>query len=204
MRSLKLAVLMILLTGTAAAQGSPTSADAPGVTVLNISWRYVPPHNPIVNDARVFASPDAAARRAVNTARINQNKSLRQQGIDSPAPVLLEFTSTPDPIPVVRPWSGYVYEITVKNNGAKRIRQLVFNYSYTDARTQVTVVREYKSNVKIRPGTVAKLVVHTQMRPMGTIDASQAGANRPDLSPDQIVIKRLKYDDGSVWQRWAK
>jgi hypothetical protein len=205
MKTLKLAVLMILLTGSAAAQGLPATSAAPGVTVLKISWRYEQGGNPIRSaDTRVFASPDAAARRAVNTARINQANSTRERGIDTPPPILLEYPTAPDPIPVVRPWSGFVYEITVRNNGAKTIRQLLFNYSYKDPRLQVTFVREYKSKVKIRPGMTAKLVVRSSSRPTGTIDASQAGANRSELSPDQIAIKRIKYADGSVWERYAK
>lgn len=197
MKILKLAVLMILLAGTAAAQGSST-ADAPGVSVLKISWRWVAPGNPRLNDTRTFASPDSAARRAVNTARINENKSARARGIDTPPPVLLEYPASPDPIPAVRPWSGFVYEITVQNNGAKTIRQIVFAYSFTDPRTHVTVGRrQFKSKVKIRPGMTANLVVRSS-RPMGTVDATQAGANRPDQSPDQVVIERIKYADGSV------
>jgi hypothetical protein len=205
MKALKLAVLMILLTGAAAAQGLPTTSDAPDVTVLKISWRWVAPRNPQLNEARIFANPDAAARMAVNTARINEANSTREQGIATPPPKLLGYPASPDPIPVVRPWSGFVYEITVQNNGAKTIRQLRFDYFFTDPRTQVTVGRrQYKSNVKIRPGMTAKLVVRTISRPMGTIDARQAGANRADQSPDQVEIQRIKYADGSVWQRRAK
>ena len=119
MKTLKLAVLMILLTGTAAAQGSPTTSDAPDVTVLKISWRWVAPVNPRLNDALII-NPEAAARNAVNTSRINEFNSLRERGIDAPPPKLVGYPASPDPMPVVRPWSGFVYEITVKNNGAKQ------------------------------------------------------------------------------------
>lgn len=204
MRALKFTILMILLTGSAAAQSPSTGPDPSGVTVLNINWRRVDPVNPKLND-RIFTNVDSGARRAVNTARINQANSARENGLNPPPPALLSQPASPDSPPVFRPWSGYICEVTVKNNGAKTIRQLVFDYSFTDPRTQRTVGRrQFKSKVKIHPGTTAKVAVRTSSRPVGTVAATSAGPNSPAQSPDQIVIQKIKYADGSVWQRSAK
>ena len=204
MKTLKLALLMILLTGSADAQVSSSTSGAPDVTVLKISWRRVEPGNPKLNEAGII-SADSAARMAVNTARINSANSARESGANTPPPALLHIPATPDSPPAVRPWVGFIYEFTVKNTGARIIRQVVFEYSFTDPRTQKTVGRrQYKSNVKIRPGMTANLVVRTSLRPIGTIDATQAGQNQQDQSPEQVVIQKIKYADGSVWQRGAK
>jgi hypothetical protein len=203
MRALRLAILLTLLTGTAAGQGPSTNSTAPDVAVLKVSWRRVEPINPKLNDTRVIANVDSGARTAVNTARTNEANSIRQSGGNPPPPALLAYPATPDQPPVMRPWSGFIYEFTVRNTGTKTIRQVVFDYSFTDPRTQQTVGRrQYKSKVKIHPGLTGKLVVRTSSPPRGTIDARQ-GANQPDQTPDQVVIQKIKYADGSVWQRNA-
>ncbi len=204
MRALKLSLLMILLTGSAAAQSSSTVSDPSGVTVLNINWRRVEPVNPKLND-RILTNADSGARRAVNTARTNEANSARENGLNPPPPALLTYPASPEAPPVVRPWSGYICEVTVKNTGAKTIRQLVFDYSFTDPRTQRTVGhRQFKSKVKIHPGMTAKVAVRTSSRPVGTVAAAPAGPNQPAQSAEQIVIQKIKYADGSVWQRSAK
>lgn len=205
MKTLRLALSMILLTGSAAAQVSTSTSGAPDVIVLKITWRRVQPSNPKLNEARLSASPDYAARVAVNAERIYAANSARQSGADTPPPVLLSLPAIPDSPPSVRPWSGFIYEFTVRNTGAKTVRQVVFEYSFTDPGTQKKVGRrQYKSNVKIRPGLTANLVVRTSLRPIGTIDATQAGQNQQVQSPEQVVIQRIKYADGSAWQRGAK
>jgi hypothetical protein len=194
MKTLKLALLMILLTGSAAAQSTSSTSSAPDVAVIKISWRWVG-HNPQLDNALLSANPERALRTAVNSARINTNQNLP----------LLTVPPVEAPLPIVRSWSGFIYYFTVKNTGAKIIRQLVFEYAFTDPSTQRTVGRrQYKSKVKIRPGMLAKLVVRTSLPPIGTINAMQAGDDSQDQSLEHMVIQRIKYDDGSVWQRGSK
>jgi hypothetical protein len=204
MKTLQLTLLIILLTGGAAAQVPANKSGAPDVAVIGISWRRVAPGNPNLTAAGVGGSPDYAARMAVNTARINENISARQSGGNPPPPQLLYLPSIPDSPPIVRPWSGWVYEFTIKNTGAKIIRQMTFDYTFTDPGTQQTVRRrQYKSNVRIAPGITAKIVVHSSLPPMGTIKATQTGQNPADQSAERMVINRIKYADGSIWQRSA-
>lgn len=208
MKTLTIGLLMALLVGTAAAQGSTATAqvsthkDAPDLVVIKTSWRKVERFTPTLNEAS-GSNPEYAGRMAVNTARINEFNSARQTGADVPPPKLLSVPSTPSLQPAARSWSGYRYEFTVKNTGAKLIRQVVFEHSSIDPRTQKKLGRrQYKSNVKIRPGLTAKLVVHSSRHPIVTIDVTQTG--QQDQSQGQVVIQRIKYADGSVWERAAQ
>lgn len=203
MKTLKLALLIILLAGSAAAQVPSSASGAPDVTVLKVSWRRVSRSNPRLDEVPP-RNPERTLRMAVNTARINAANSARSQGIDR-LPVLLDVPSIPYSPPTVRPWAGFIYEFTIKNTGSKIIRKLVWEYSFTDPVTQRTVGRrQFKSSVKILPGMTAKLVARSSLPPVGTINAARAGQNSPDQSPEQMVIQRIKYADGSVWQRGLK
>lgn len=205
MKILKPALLLLLLAGGAAAQVASNTSSAPGVEVMQITWRRVD-RNPRLDDAPLTQNPERSLRTAVNTARINEANSARINQTGSPIPpVLLSMPSIPDSPPVVRPWTGFIYEFTVKNTGSKTIRKLSWEYSFTDPVTKRKVGRrEYKSNVKILPGMTAKLVMRSSLPPIGTINATQAGQNSRDQSPEQMVIQSIKYGDGSVWKRGSK
>lgn len=205
MKTLNLLLMMVLLTASAAAQDSLSLSGAPDVAVVKINWRRVEPPNPRLIESRHGSDPTDGLKRAVNTSRINEVNSSRQSGGDAPPPRLLSVSSSPDPTPTVRAWSGYLYEFTVRNTGAKVVRHMVFEHSFVDPGTQRTVRRrQYKSKVKIEPGATAKIVVRSSLPPIGVINARQAGQTSQDLSTEQMVIQRIKYADGSVWERETK
>jgi hypothetical protein len=194
MKILKMALLMILLAGSIAAQSPSSTSGVPDMAVIKISWRWVG-HNPKLDNVPLIGNPERALRMAVNTARTNAD----------PTQPLLSVPPVETPPPTVRPWTGFIYYFTVKNTGAKIIRNVVFEYAFTDPSTQRTVGRrQYKSKVKIRPGMLANLIVHTSLPPIGTINATQAGDDSQDQSLEHVVIQRIKYADGSVWQRDSK
>lgn len=201
MITIKPLVLIILVFGSAGAQVSSTTSATPDVTVIEISWRRVS-RNPRLDRVAPIDNPERGLRTAVNNARINEANSARESGTGSAAPpALLDVPSIPYSPPIVRPWSGFIYEFTIKNTGSKIIRKLVWEYSFTDPATQRKIGRrEFKSNVKILPGATAKLVTRSSLPPVGTIDAARASKNSQDQLPEQMVVQRITYADGSVWQ----
>jgi hypothetical protein len=197
---LKAAVLAILSAGSAFAQVPSSTSGPPDITVVKISWRSVE-RNFKLDTADPIGIPGSTARVAVNQARINEANRSNNPGDHTP-PVLLDVPSAPAAPPNLRQWANFIYEFTVKNTGSKIIRKLVWEYSFTDPSTQKVVGRrEYKSSKKIRPGKTAKLVVHSNLSPIGTINAKQAAQNSQEHSPEQMVIQRVEYTDGSVWIR---
>ncbi|HEX8175787.1 MAG TPA: hypothetical protein VF543_11770 [Pyrinomonadaceae bacterium] len=207
MKILTSMLLLLLFAIGAAAQVPSDTQNAPGVEVIQITWHRISGGDPRLNEAPLTQNPERAARMAVNQARIGEYNSARMsQGGNVPAPVLLSVPG-PDPVqaPVIRPWSGYVYEFTVRNTGTKTIRKIAWEYSFIDPRTNRKVgKRQYKSNVKILPGATSKLVVRSTLPPIGTVNARRAGPGTQDQSPEQMVIESIKYDDGSVWKRSSK
>jgi hypothetical protein len=205
MKTLKLALLIILLAGSAAAQVPSNASGAPDVTVIRITWRRVERSNPQLNQTPQSGNPEDALRRAVNTARTNEYNSARDSGANPRPPLLLSVPSIPYSPSLVRLWAGFIYKFTVKNTGAKTISEVAWEYSFSDPGTQRKVGRrQYKSKVKIRPGMTANLVVRSSLPPIGTINVTQSGQDTQDQSSEQMVIQRIRYADGSVWQRSSK
>lgn len=204
MKTLKSVLLLVLLAGGAAAQVSSTTPDTPDMEVLQITWRRVD-YNPKLND-RAIPNPERDQIRAVNSARIQQAiQDRRNNPGQTASPVLLREPPTPEPPPVIRPWTGYVYDFKVRNTGTKTIRKVEWEYLFSDPGTKRKVGRRsYKSKVKILPGAVADLSVRSSLPPIGTIDARRAASGQSDQSPEQMVIQRIEYADGSVWKRNSK
>lgn len=205
MKILQSALLLILLAGGATAQVTSAGAEkTPDVEVLQITWRRVD-YNPMLND-RPITTSERAGVAAVNSVRMQQ---ARQDSMNNPGrpitPVLIGIPAAPEPLPVVRPWTGFIYEFKVRNTGTKTIRKVEWEYSFSDPATRKKVGRRsYKSKVKILPGATANLTVRSSLPPIGTINAKQAASGRLDQSPEQMVIQKIEYADGSVWKRSSK
>lgn len=206
MKILKSMLLLLLFAVGVSAQVPSDTQSAPGVEVIQITWRWVNGGDQGLYAAPLAQNPERAARIAVNQARIGEYNSARMsQGGNVPPPVLLSVPPPVEQAPMIRPWSGYLYEFTVRNTGTKTIRKLAWEYSFIDPTTKQKVGRrQYKSNVKILPGATSKLVVRSSLPPIGTINARQAGPGTQDQKPEQMVIESIKYDDGSVWKRNSK
>lgn len=205
MKIIKSTLLLLLFAAGVAAQAPSDASSAPGVEVIQITWRRVNAVDPRLLEGPITQNPERAARLAVNNARVAEYNSARMAGNAVPPPVLLEVPPAIPTAPMIRPWSGFIYEFTVRNTGTKTIRRIAWEYSFIDPTTKRQVGRrQYKSNVKILPGKTSKLTVRSSLPPIGTVNARQAGLNSQTSSPDQMVIQSIKYDDGSVWKRGSK
>ena len=203
MKALKLMLLVFLLAGSAAAQGTtntPGALGAPGVEVIKNSWRKSSRNLNLGEDPLLIAQQQVNLQNA-------QREALRENEARAKADTVLP----PVPIPTQdhrgrvmppRPRVEYIYEVKVKNTGTKTIRRLVWEYVSSDSGTRPKArPRQYESAAKIRPGKTKNLVVYAPTPPSGVIDAAQASKTSQGQTSEQLVIQRVEYDDGSVWTR---
>lgn len=207
MKTMRLALLMALLSGVAAAQGASSPPAAPDVVVVDISWRKVQPP-PRFEDSVASGNSvvgERAARMAVNEARLNGARDATVTGAD-PSPALIDVPrSDPNATRVVRPGPEYVYEFTVRNTGSRAIRHLDWEHAITDPATGKTLARRrYKSDVKILPGETAKLAPGAASSRAGAAGAQQSAQGSQGRPAGQMVIRKIKYEDGSEWKRDSK
>ncbi len=95
----------------------------------------------------------------------------------------------------------YVYRAKIKNAGLKTIRVVDWGYTFIDPDTQQELGRHlYSSKVKIRPGQNGDLVGRSATPQTSIVNVKSAGKE----PSEQIVIYRVEYEDGSVWQNPAK
>jgi hypothetical protein len=88
--------------------------------------------------------------------------------------------------------------VRVENKGAKEIKAIAWEYVFFDPLDRSVISRHrFLSEVKISPGKKKKVSGFTVRRPMQVARSEDAS-----LQPvEQVVIRRVEYADGSVWER---
>jgi hypothetical protein len=193
-------LLFLFLLGAAAvsaqtpATTTTTPPAPPDLVVLQKKWQtYV--RNPALDEDPFSANDDFADAQRQQKINEIQNK-IRGKGGEQiePTPPRIKKTKDTPPPGVV---TTYVYRARVKNTGAKTIRAIDWGYNFLDPETQQELGRHfYTTKVKLRPGQDNELVGRSDKPQTSTINVKNAGKELGE----QVVIYRVEYDDGSVWQ----
>lgn len=206
---LTLCCLALALTGAARAQGGAPARDAaaasaspPDLVVLKYSWakeRLNWESDPFagavenMGDVRRRIGDQRRAERARATgntaeaARIDQEQRSEQV-----------IRSRP-PAP---PRYAFHYKISVRNTGQKAIKEIDWDYVFTDAATgEVLGRREFTGVEKIAPGKEKELNFLTASPPAQRISLQSLNRKERDGLAEQVVVVRILYEDGAVWRR---
>jgi hypothetical protein len=194
-------IFFLLLLGAAstAAQTPPatkaarTPAAPPDLVVLQKKWQsHV--RNPALDADPFDANDDFETAR--QEQRINEiRNTIRARGNEArePPPITNNKINNPDSKQIMT----YVYRARVKNTGAKTIRIIDWGYTFLDPETRQELGSHlYTTKVKIRPGQDNELIGRSRKPQTSTVNVKNAGKKLDE----QVVIYRVQYDDGSVWQ----
>ena len=204
-------VILFLFTLASAAPparqgGEPAPQGPPDVAVVKFNWRKE--RLPGWENQR-FGAPvenyEAMRARVDNERRIQQARNAGNKTDagrrESSAKVVEDATYGKDDKPAERPRDGYRYKLQVRNDGQKTIKLVDWDYVFLDPDTQAEVARHlFTSEEKVGPGRVKDLDVFVLTPPVRTVNALVKGKDEPQFV-EQVVLMRVVYSDGSVWQR---
>jgi hypothetical protein len=182
----------------------PAAADPPGLQVVKFSWSKEridwsqnPFGGPIENfhemQFRARAEKRAVdAKRSGNTAEMNKLESEARTA----AAIVAATREKKGP-----PRYGFLYKVSVKNDGAKAVREIDWDYVFTDAATGEEVGRrEFTSEEKIEPGRKKELSFLVPSPPARTISVYSLNQKESASLTGRVVLVRILYADGTVWQ----
>jgi hypothetical protein len=200
MKALFSAALMLLSPCLVAAQSASSHVGAPDIVVVESSWKRVVRRSPDTEDPlSTLEAQDRAGR--VRDEAIQQNKQRVEAGL--PEAPLPPRTVNPPRRSTRAPKPEYVYEVKVNNTGAKRIRELVWRYVLLDPDTGREVSdHQFTSKVSIHPGRSKKVVGYSS--PPALVSASRTNRDLRDQYTERVEIRRVLYNDGSVWESTSK
>lgn len=193
---------------TAPAQPPPAPHAPPDIVLLQKSWSSER-RNPALDDDPFASNTEYIDAQRAQKMNDLQN-AIRARGSESREPPQQNPSRTADPnrpkdtfekrevaLPSADRRTTYTYRAKVKNTGAKTIRVVHWGYAFLDPDTQRPLgLHRYTSKVRIRPGESFEMAGRS-----GAPQTSTVSASSPSKKPEElIVIFRVEYDDGAVWE----
>jgi hypothetical protein len=94
----------------------------------------------------------------------------------------------------------FYYQVKIKNLGSKTMKSIVWEYVFFDPETRTELSRfQCTDKLKLGPGKSADLLMNSPTPPSSVIDVRKTDKG-PQQFIEQIVIARIEYSDGSIWQ----
>lgn len=97
---------------------------------------------------------------------------------------------------------GFVYKVSLQNSGAKPIKSIDWDYVFFDTPTGNELGRrQFTSEEKIAPGKTREMRFFIPSPPTQAISVSSLSKNEREGLGESVVIMRIEYSDGSIWER---
>lgn len=206
----KLSALVALAAAAAVAmcaqaqQPAASLPDAPSVAVVKFSWDK----ERINWEGDPFGGPvenfDEMRARARNEKRLDDAKRggggeadriRREARADS---ALLEIARRKGP-----PRYGFRYKLSVRNDGAKAVKEFDWDYVFTDSATGDELGRhKFTSEGRVPAGKSKEFSFFIPNPPTMRVSAYALDSKNERAGlQEQVVLIRVLYEDGTIWQR---
>jgi hypothetical protein len=181
-----------------------TAQDGPQMNVVSFKWTRA---RQTVEVRPAEATIPARAvipqnRNFARNARINDPVGARDPNADTidGRSEALEKSVQASRTPKAEPRDGFAYSVKVKNSAAKIVEIVFWEYrSYDPANPELVARRQFLCGVNIKPGKDKELDGFSLLGPSDVVSVS-ALAGKTEFKED-VLINRVEYSDGSIWQR---
>ena len=170
--------------------------DPSGVEVVKSSWGKVR----IGWERDPFGGPlenfDEMRSRARNERRVAQGGGERAKREAKADEANLAKQREKNP-----PKYYFIYKTKIKNNHTAAITQLDWDYVFYERDTENEMGRQqFTSDEKVGPGKTKELTVTITSPPTRTVSVTSLNLEEHDRFTEKIVLVRVQYADGRVWQ----
>ena len=142
-------------------------------------------------------------RNFARNARVNDPNGVRDPNADTidGRSAAMEKSVAQSRAPQPKPMDGYAYRIKVQNAHTKAVEIVFWEYQFRDpANPDVVARRQFLCGVDIPAGKGKDLEGFSLSGPSDVVDVKtlDSGGFKED-----VVINRVEYSDGTIWQRKA-
>ena len=203
MKTIVLAGLLLFMALASNAQTPTARVDTADVEVIKFNWSK----ERINWDQNPFGGPNENFHEMQFRARAEKRASDARRA-NSPEASKLERDARTDAaiIQAERQKKGpprytFLYKTSIKNTSKKIIEEVDWDYIFLDAATSEELGRRQFTSVEtIHPGKHKELSFMLPTPPSQRISVYALDKKDRLAFTEQIVIVRVKYADGSVWQ----
>ncbi len=191
MRQIVLLVIILIASCGFYAQQRPVEV-APGVEIIKHGWEKVrlnwtkdpltSPTGENFYELRTRVSTERRSRSALEERNVSAAREEKQK-------------------PPPPPRYVFEYKLVIQNTGSKTIKEIDWDYLFIDSVTgEILGRREFTSVEKVAAGKRKDLKITVSSSPTNRVSVYSLGKNEHDGITEKILISRIMYDDGSVWQ----
>lgn len=188
---------------------SPTGAIVDeGALVVVVSSKW--------SKSRQTPVTPVAATTAPEQAMIPANKNFeRNRRANGPAGVsdpnvdsmdgrraAMEKSVQESRLPQPKAVDGFMYQVKVRNASKKVIEVMFWEYQFAESANPANVVRrQFLCGLNVKPDKEKELQVFSLLGPSDVISVASLGKQPGNLFVEKVVINRVEYSDGTIWQR---
>lgn len=198
-------LLSLLLSLLVPFQSPVVSSDASPLAVANFKWsrsRRNVEAPPVEGNAPARAMIPQNRNFARNS-RINDPQGVRDPNQDTldGRSAAMEKSVAESRVAKAQPMDGFAYRIKVQNPTAKVIEVVFWEYQFHDpANPDLVARRQFLCGVNIPAGKGKELEGFSLSGPSDVVDVKTFGSGG---FKENVLINRVEYSDGSIWQRKA-
>jgi hypothetical protein len=184
------------------------ASDVSSVSVLSFKWSHA---------RRVVERPDSAEdvtppagamipqnKNFARNVRVNEPMGARDPNADTldGRSAQIEKNVQEARSPKSKQVDGFAYRIKVQNAGINTIEVLFWEYQVLDPLNPTNVTRhQFLCGVNIRPGKEKELEGFSVSAPSSVINVDTLAKKDTNPFQEKIVINRVEYTGGTIWQR---
>ena len=202
-----LLLLPLLLTLVAPGQNTAVSDDGSALVVLGAKWlKGRQTIQPPADTGRTAPAPAmiSANRNFERNAREQAPAGVRDPNLDTldGRSAAMEKNVQQARAPQPKTVDAYEYRAKVRNAGAKVVEVVFWEYQFREAANPATLARrQFLCGVNIKPNKEKELLAVSLSGPSDVISAGSLADKSGNQFEEKVVINRVEYADGSIWQR---
>ncbi len=199
-----LLLLSVLLA--CAPQGQDGAGGGSPVSVLTGKW---------VKSRQVVQNPNAggvvpapamipANRNFERNRRVNDPAGVRDPNLDTldGRSAAIEKNVQEARAPSRKAVDGYEFRVKVRNEGARPVEVIFWEYQFTEKANPSNVARrQFLCGVQIKPNKEKELLAFGVSGPAEVVSAASVGEKPAQAFDEGVVVNRVEYADGTIWQR---
>lgn len=99
-----------------------------------------------------------------------------------------------------RPVKRFQYKVVVRNTGTKTIKSLIWNYIFFEPGNKERFEgHQFRTEKKIKPGQQQEITQLSLAPPGRVVHVGALSKTEGNPSGERVIITRIEYVDGSVW-----
>ena len=97
---------------------------------------------------------------------------------------------------------GFSYSLKLKNESAKQVEVLFWEYQFVDDTNPSLVVhRQFLCGLNLKPGKEKELIAFSLSGPSRVVSAESLADKSRKAPQERVLINRVEYADDTIWQR---